>query len=103
MRYLTLAAEYTGSCIKEDMKGQIDYKELQLDEMFCKELDEWNSKYKSIIPLEAKERKQKSNEIELLDKKGIYFSKKLTSLIEGGAKVKYYSEGLLKYVDLNIE
>ena len=101
MRYLTVAAEYIGSCIKDDSQGQIDCHELLLDEDLCKELEEWNADYKVIIPLDMDEREQRYDEIKILDERGIRLAKKLTEAIKGGAKVKYYSEGKLKYLELD--
>ena len=99
MRYLTIASDYTGSCIMDDFQGQVDCLELQLDEEFCKELDEWNANYKVIILLDMEERDQRCDEIKMLDERGMYLAKKLANAIQGGAKVKYYSEGKLEYLE----
>lgn len=99
MRYLTVAAEYTGSCVKDDFQGQVECHELLSDKELCQELEKWNADYKVIIPLDMDERDQRRNEIDMLDKKGILLAKKLASAIQGGAKVRYYSEGLLKYLN----
>ena len=102
MRYLTIASEYTGSCIKDDNLGQIDCLELVHDRGLCKELDEWSFDYRAIIPLDIKERDQCRDEINALDERGILLAKKLVRAVQGRAKVKYYSEGKLEYLDLGI-
>ena len=98
MRYLTWAADYTGSCISDDFEGQINYSKLQLDDGFCKQLDQWTAAYKIYIPMEMEERKKYLGEIEGLDIKGIQLAGELAIQVKGGAKVKYYSEGKLKYL-----
>ena len=99
MRYLTLMTDYTGFCIQDDFEGQIDCLELELDKEFCTELEQWNDDYKVIIPLDCDERSRLSDIIKALDDRGIFLAKKLADTIQGGAKVKYFSEGKSKILE----
>jgi len=98
MKYLTIMPDYTGSCIIDEIKGQIEVKELCLPQEFINELDLWHESYRRIIPLDMEQRSQRISEIDVLDKQGLKLSQTLSELIPNGAKVKYYSEGLLKYI-----
>ncbi len=98
MKYLTIIPDYTGSCIKDDFTGQIEIEELGLPQDFIDEISSWHESYKIIIPLSDAQRLAQMEEIEKLDKKGLKLSQKLTKLLLGGAKVKYFSEGLMKYL-----
>jgi len=100
MRYLTVAAKYTGSCITDDFHGQVNCRELHVDEELCKELNAWNTAYKVIIPLDMSDREKRFEEINKLDEWGLHLAKKLASVVQGGAKVKYFSEGKLKFLEM---
>jgi len=99
MRYITLAADYTGSYLSDDFQGGIDCRELLINEELCKMLDAWNTDYKLIIPLGLADREKRYDEINKLDERGIFLAKKLTRAIPGGAKVKYFSEGRLQLLN----
>ena len=99
MRYLTIIPNYTGSCITEDFKGEVVLSTLDLPIDFIKEIEEWHLRYRKIIPLNEQQRKAQMLEIEILDVQGIYLSKRLEELISEETKVKYFSEGKLKYLD----
>lgn len=98
MRYLTIAPNYTGSCIQDDFSGPIDLSELNLPQDFINEITAWHLKYRSIIPLSDEDRKVVISEIKILDIQGLILAEKLRKIIPGGAKVRYFSEGLLKYL-----
>jgi hypothetical protein len=99
MRYLTVAPDYTGSCVVDDYNGILDYSDLGVNEYFITELKAWNARYRKIIPLDESERKKLMDEIKKLDEQGIAFSKRLAESVPGGAKVKYFSEGTFSYLD----
>ncbi len=98
MKYLTLMPDYTGSCIRDDFEGQIEPTLLGLPQSFLRRLYTWQDLYKKIIPLDQDEREKKIHEIERLDQEGLSLAKELRQLIPGGAKVKYFSEGLGKII-----
>ncbi len=98
MRYLIIIPDYTGSCIKDEFIGQIDIEKLELPQDYVEELSSWHESYRLIIPLSDEERVAHKGRIEELDKQGLVLSKKLKKLMSGGAKVRYFSEGLLKYL-----
>lgn len=99
MRYLTLIPDYTGSCIQDDFDGKIEIDQLELPYSFIQQIFSWHSEYRTIIPLDNEQRNNKIEIIEELDNKGLKIARKLEELIPGGAKVKYYSEGKLKFLD----
>ena len=98
MRYLTIIPDYTGSCIKDDLTGRIDIEALELPQDFLDEISSWHESYKVIIPLSDEQRASRREEIEGLDNQGLELSQRLGNLVLGGAKVKYFSEGLMKYL-----
>ena len=97
MKYLTLSASYNGPLIREGDKN-VNCEELGVGHELCQELIEWNECYKKIIPLSIDKRRMNMTYIEMLDERGISLAKKLSQSIIGGAKVKYYSEGKLRYI-----
>lgn len=98
MKYLTIIPNYTGSCIEDDYTGQINIEDLELPQNYVDEISSWHESYRVIIPLSIEQRADRKEEIENLDKQGLKLSHKLSSLVVGGAKVKYFSEGLMKYL-----
>ena len=100
MRYLTIIADYAGSCIKDEFAGQLAIEELGLPQAYVDAILLWNESYRVIIPLSEEQRQARKKEIEKLDRQGIEFSKTLKALVPGGAKVKYFSEGLMKYLPI---
>lgn len=98
MRYLTIMPDYTQSCIKDDYKGRVEIEELNLPQEFVAELNNWHSNYREIIPLDDDQRQVIMNRIDQLDEWGLKLAHQLVTLVPGGAKVKYFSEGKLKYL-----
>lgn len=98
MRYLTIAPDYSRSCIKDDFNGFVDLSEMKLPQDFIEEIFSWHLLYKQIIPLSIEDREKMFDEIDRLDQQGLRIADRLRELAEGGAKVKYYSEGRLKYL-----
>lgn len=97
MKYLTIMPDYTGSCIKDDFSGEpIDLDSMELPEDFLEKILSWQSAYRKIIPLPEEERKKLFEEIENLDNQGINIARKLIKL--KNVKVRYFSEGKLKYI-----
>ncbi len=101
MKYLILIADYTGSCIQDEYNhNRISLNDLDIPEDLRKNLKSWHAEYRKIIPLPDEERSQIMDKIESLDAQGIKLAKKISELIPGGAKVKYYSEGKYKYLQV---
>jgi hypothetical protein len=98
MRYLTITPDYTGSCIKDEFTGQLAIEELGLPQAYIDAISLWNESYRVIIPFSEEQRQARKKEIEKLDRQGIEFSKTLKELVPGEVKVKYFSEGLMKYL-----
>ncbi len=96
MKYITLIADYTQSCVHDDYMGSLELNELDLSPEIIKQLIQWNDRYKSIIRLSQEERAGRITFINMLDKEGLELSEKLRILLE--AKVRDYSEGLLGYI-----
>lgn len=100
MRYLILAPNYSSSCIRDEFSEYIDLDSLSLPKDFLEKLEHWHSEYRKIIPLTEEERAKKRDIINNLDKIGISLAKQITNFIEGGVKIKYYSEGHLKFLPI---
>lgn len=98
MKYLTLIPDYTGSCIQDDAGNAIEIQDLNLPKDFIDELASWHSAYREIIPLSDEQRLAITDRIEELDNIGLSLAGKLKDLMPGGAKVKYFSEGKLKFL-----
>ncbi len=98
MKYLIIASDYTGSCIRDEFEGEIKLEDLEIPFELMQEISIWNSAYQKIIPLNEVERKKQVNVINSLDSQGLSIANRLTHLIPGGAKIKYFSEGQLKYM-----
>ena len=56
MRYLTIAADYSVSCLRDDCEGGVEPEILKLREDLCHDLRTWNDKYRVIIPLDMEQR-----------------------------------------------
>lgn len=98
MKYIILIPDYTGYCIRDEFEGEISLEKLNLPKSLFNKIVTWHNAYREIIPLSEEERKSKKEEIQNLDAQGLEFARSLKSLIPGGAKVKYFSEGRLRYL-----
>lgn len=100
MRYLTIAADYTQSCLHDDFEGPITPEALKLSGDLCTELHSWNDLYKQVIPLDMEQRAQNSIValIEILDQQGMLLAEKVRLSVKGDAKIRYFSEGKLIYL-----
>ena len=101
MRYIVLMPDYTGSCVRDEFGEEIKLESLNLPKNILDEINIWHEAYRKIIPLTMEERTQKIDDIEKLDVQGLKIANSLKKLIPGGAKVKYFSEGKLKYIHVN--
>jgi hypothetical protein len=64
------------------------------------ELADWNSRYQVVIPMEMAERKagQVSALIHELDQEGLKLADHIARAARDESKVRYYSEGWLRYL-----
>lgn len=99
MRYLTIAADYSVSCLKDDFTGPLEPDDLKLPAALAAALSRWNERYKSIIPLDMDQRTKPDTAelIDRLDQEGQELANQVREAV-GEAKVRYYSEGHLKYL-----
>jgi hypothetical protein len=99
MRYLSIAAEYNQSCLRDDFEGPIEPESLQLEADLCSALRSWNAQYRTIIPLDESQRGT-AETVELirrLDQEGKGLARRVGRTFPE-AKVRYYSEGQLRWV-----
>lgn len=68
----------------------------ELSPLLREEIMRWNAEYQMIIPLDSHARVSMSGVIEDLDTRGLDLAARVEAEL-APAKVKYYSEGLLKY------
>lgn len=99
MRYLTIAADYTQSCLRDDFEGPIQPESLGLPGDLCSELHAWNEAYRRVIPLDEDERcrAEIASLIRRLDEQGRSLASRVQEAA-GEAKVRYFSEGELRYL-----
>jgi hypothetical protein len=102
MRYLTLSADYLHPTLKDDSSDQVNVEELHLPSELVIRLKEWNQSYQAIIPLEPSRRSESATEILIttLDKEGAEIAVAIAEAVS--AKVRYYSEGKLTYLDQDV-
>lgn len=88
MRYLTIAADYTQSGLRDDFEGPIQPEDLQLSAELCKRLKKWNDAYRCVIPLDDSERQAPEMQtlINSLDAEGQQLAAEVSAFVEGGAK-----------------
>ncbi len=99
MRYLTLSADYTQSALRDDFVGTVVPEEVGLTESLGDRIRDWNRRYKAIIPLDEAERGSSPTAelIEALDEEGLLLVRAIEAEVSD-AKVRYFSEGRLRYV-----
>ncbi|SHN07886.1 hypothetical protein [Chitinophaga sp. CF418] len=97
MKYLILTADYT-SFLRDEFDEDFEYLNLNLSPDLIERLEEWHDDYLPIIQLNSDDRLKISNEIIKLDERGIGLAKEIKLQVEE-VKVKYFSEGLLKYIE----
>ncbi len=102
MRYLTLAADYTNSAVRDDFAGSVVPEEVGLSDELGSAIRGWNDRYRSIIPMSADARSTTAarSTISELDQEGIRLALRMLEELPG-SKVRYYSEGELGYLPLS--
>jgi len=100
MRYLTLAADYTRSAVRDDFVGPVVPEEAGLSEDLGDRIRDWNSRYRAIIPLgeDARAAGAARQLIDSLDVEGLALVAEITKEL-GNAKARYFSEGELRYLE----
>ena len=98
MMYLTLSTD-VNSFLKNDFDSNFNLDELNMSSSLLNELNSWYNDYYPIILIDINERKNIQTVIEELDKRGILLAQKLMK-VNNDIKVRYYSEGLLKYCNV---
>lgn len=99
MRYLTLAADYMQSALRDDFVGTVVPEEVGLTESLGSRIRDWNGRYKAIIPLDGAERESSPTTelIDALDEEGLLLVNAIEAELSD-SKVRYFSEGRLRYV-----
>lgn len=96
MKYLILTADHT-SFLRDEFDNDFDYLNLNLPADLIEKLREWHEDYLPITQLGNDERSRMNAKIIKLDEQGIKLAKEIKFQL-GEAKVKYFSEGLLRYI-----
>ena len=96
MKYLILTADHT-RFLRDEFDDEFDYLNLNLPADLIKRLKEWHEDYLPIIQLDNDERLRMNTEILKLDERGVKLAKEIKFQL-GEAKVKYFSEGLLRHI-----
>jgi hypothetical protein len=96
VRYLVLSADYLEPRLRDDSRDddanswRVLSLELQAD------LARWNRDYQVVVPMDLAQRTQAADLIQELDTRGLQLARRI-SLEVGPSKVRYYSEGLMRY------
>ena len=102
MKYLILDADYRSTGIK-DLEGNfLSKSDLCISDELWNEIQIWVNSYAPIVMMDEAERTLNLNTIQNLDKHGIELCKKLKSEISEGAKIEYFSEGLLTKIFIKL-
>jgi hypothetical protein len=96
MRYLVLSADYN-SFLRDEFDDNFSIEDLGLSKNLESQLNTWYSKYLPVITMSSDERLRAENLIIELDKIGCGLAEAIIKSTEN-TKVKYYSEGHLRYL-----
>jgi hypothetical protein len=98
MKYLTLAADYTQSPLRDDFVGPVVPEEIGVPWELGDRIRDWNTRYRTIIPLDEAQRSHGSTAelIEALDDEGLSLVNEIADALSD-VKVRYFSEGHLRY------
>ena len=95
-----LSADYLELSLQDEQAGPARIDKLGLPTPLVQELRDWNERYQPIIPRDIAERS--SNAVSMLigslDQEGLTLADRIADALGGRAKVRYYSEGLLRYL-----
>lgn len=99
MRYLVFAAEYTQSALRDEHVGHVVPEEVGLSWELGVRIRDWNERYRRVIPLGPEKRREPETAelIASLDDEGLALAAEIADALED-TKVRYYSEGHLRYV-----
>ena len=100
MRYLTLAADYREIAIRDELAGAQKPTELGLSVELVADLAAWNERYQAVVPADQHQRgiEPMASLISELDAEGLRLAQQIADALDDEAKVRYYSEGLLREV-----
>ena len=98
MRYLTIGADYTQSCVRDEFAGPVEPELIGASTALCAEIRSWNEEYRRVIPLDEGERRDPEIEalISRLDQRGLRIARAIQESTSD-VKVRYFSEGHLRY------
>ncbi len=96
MKYITIAANYMTSGIKDDFEGELTQDDLKVDQVLWDRLSHWSNDYSEIISKDLDERDPQL--IKQLDIEGLLLVEEFKKALGSDFKIRYYSEGLLKYL-----
>lgn len=97
MRYLTISADYRSSGIK-DQDSELHRGDIEVPDLLWEMLQKWVADYSSIVMMDLQERANASSEISQLDLRGLQLVEDFRNALGPDVKIRYYSEGLLRYL-----
>lgn len=99
MQYLTLKCDYyLDSCLTNEFESSLFNLEDKTNRKVITLIQNWHSEYFPIIMMTEEERKKNKVLIQKLDKEGLEIADYISKNIQGGAKIKYFSEGQGQYL-----
>jgi len=99
MKKILLTADYQVTGVKEFDGKWLSPENFELPDGLWNEVKNWVESYQFIIPLDMPDRLKLKDKIIHLDKEGLEIARKVASL-KKDCTILYYSEGLLKYIDI---
>ena len=96
--YLSFMTSYNGTCLVDDYNNESTINDFNLPNKIIEKINDWNEKYSKIIPMSEDDRQIHNSEIEELDSEGIKICIDIKNAFSEEIKIRYFSEGKLKYL-----
>jgi len=88
-----MSVDYAGNYLVNEFDPNATVDSLNIPKELLLKLEKWNEEYTSNIPTGGLADASISSEYDHFDNRGIALAQEVISVIQGGAKIKYYSEG----------
>jgi hypothetical protein len=97
MRYAVLSADCGEPSLRDDSGRDAQDVWRALSQSLRDDIAEWHEAYQVVIPMDMVQRTEKAALIQELDRRGLELADSTTGELHP-AKVRYYSEGRLRYL-----
>lgn len=97
MRHLILSADYLRPSLRDEDSSTESDPWQELSPTLAAEILEWNDRYQVVVPMDMPARVTAAGLIDQLDRDGVDLAARIQDDLNP-AKVRYYSEGLMRYL-----